>query len=99
MTNVGQTQLGANILRAEFQIKEKEKRSQKEKTRVGCWNVRSIYQTTQAGSSFKEDGQIQNSHHQDKFSEARWTKLSIITCLPVLSVIFEVAGWGKDVGG
>ena len=73
MTNAGQTQLGANILRVEFQIKEEEKRSQKEKTRVGCWNVRTIYRTTQAGSSFKRDGQIQNRHHQDKFIEARLT--------------------------
>ena len=36
MTNVGQTQLGANILRVEFQIKEKEKRSQKEKTELAA---------------------------------------------------------------
>ena len=74
MTSVGQTQLEANILRTEFQMKEKEKRSQKEKIKIGCWNARTIYQTTQAGSSScNGDGQVQNRRHWDKFSEARWS--------------------------
>ena len=65
MASIGQTQLGANILRAEFL-------SPREKIRVGCV-LECIHHLSdyQAGSSRNRGGQVQNSHQQ--FSEARWT--------------------------
>jgi len=47
MTSVGQTQLGANILRAEFLLS-------KEKIRVGCWNVRTMFHTNKLAQVITE---------------------------------------------
>ncbi|KAL9956815.1 hypothetical protein ACROYT_G038356 [Oculina patagonica] len=63
MTGVDQSQLGASISRAEFL-------SPKIKIRVGCWNVRTMYQTGKLAQIVKE----MDRYRMDiiGISEARW---------------------------